>query len=292
MRTSLFLVSCLALLSLTACSDDGASASPANSGGTGTTTSQACTSDADCPAGEACAPTTGPQDFQPPGYRVHDQCTADQCAQLCAGVPSDQASFCLDSCLMAPCDGGGAGGGPGAAGSPSTGGFPGLPAAGSGGAPTSGGGSGVCRKVNGSSGGSGGSATATMSWTGTWNLSAQYKVKCDYGLGNVKEGEQSFTVAVELTGSNSSLTAQVASDEQYTLKGTGDDAKATLSGQFPFRDHTGDVASGTVTKDNSATLSLQPSSSKEASGSLRGQWKNQFGADCTIDGDGALQLTR
>jgi hypothetical protein len=127
-----------------------------------------------------------------------------------------------------------------------------------------------------------------ITWAGTWNVQVKYQAECDVGMGSLAHGEQDFTAAVALSGPNDNLQADAAG---YVMRGTGDGATLTLSGQFPVRDHKGNQASN-VAKTNNVTLKVtQVTSSNSATGSIEGAFTGKFGFKCKVK-DGVATLTR
>lgn len=129
----------------------------------------------------------------------------------------------------------------------------------------------------------------SFSWPGTWNVELSYEAACDTGFGNIKKGMQQHTNTMQLAaGSGSALTAEVMG---YELSGTGSSSSLTLSGQYPIRDHSGNVSSN-VMRENNVTISINKiTDSSRASGSIMGSYKGQFGFSCTVS-SGTVNMTR
>ncbi len=253
---------------------NGGSAGPSGPGG-GTTdpiVGKACTSHAECGTGYACeapAPTGG-------ACTPNRACTKLECRGICfaqgeidheTGQPTEACmSDCEANALC--CSGPGEG----------------APA------------EGKCVKTGTSTPppSDGGTTTPTptaMDWAGTWNATVEYDVSCDTGFGNIKSGHHSHTLTIEISSSGSSLTAepQVPTSSWSPMSGTGSDSGATISGEFPFRDHAGDTVGS---KDNSTTLKVtNVASASQASGTIEGRGVNRFGFDCNL-AKGTLTLTR
>lgn len=131
-------------------------------------------------------------------------------------------------------------------------------------------------------------AQVAITWAGTWNVQVNYEADCDVGMGNMARGAQDFTVAVVLSGPNDTLEANATG---YVMRGTGGGAGLTLSGQFPIRDHKGNVAAN-VTKNNNVTLKItQLTSTQSASGVIEGAFNGNFGFKCKVK-NGQVALTR
>lgn len=267
-------------LGLVACGGaDPGSASPTGGGGTtDPIVGKTCTSDAECGAGYACEAESS----SPPsggGCTPNRACTNLECRGLClaqgeidfeTGEPN---AACMSDCLANAlcCDDDGSGGG--------------------GSTPA-----GKCVKTGGSTtppsdGGTTAPPPASMSWSGTWNATVEYDVSCDTGFGNMKSGHHSHTLTIEIAASGTSLTAkpQAPTSSWTPMSGTGNDSGATISGEFPFRDHAGDTVGS---KDNSTTLKVTAvTSANQASGAIEGRGVNRFGFKCTL-ANGKLSLAR
>jgi hypothetical protein len=99
-------------------------------------------------------------------------------------------------------------------------------------------------------------------------------------------------VSANITGENSSLTAVFANDTGYTMTGTGSDARMTISGQFPGRDHNNNAAT-TVRANNNVTIVVNDiTDSNAASGTIEGNYETSGGIACTIQAGGSVELTR
>lgn len=137
--------------------------------------------------------------------------------------------------------------------------------------------------------GDGGSTSAqAMDWSGTWDVQLDYGVDCDYGLGNVKHGDLSFSNTMTLTVSGGSVTADIMG---YQMEGTGGDDRLKLNGQYPVRDENQSVA-GDVDASNNITLDIDTIlDADSAKGTISGTFDGQFGATCTIS-NGQAALSR
>lgn len=138
-----------------------------------------------------------------------------------------------------------------------------------------------------------GTPPAPVEWTGTWSVRAQYPVTCMWSsLGAPNTANLDFTVTARLTGANDDLTAVLANDSGYTMIGSGNDSRLTLSGQFPGRDHN-DNAATTVMRENSVTISIDEVIDHDtARGRIGGSYETSGGVSCDIGSGGVIELTR
>lgn len=300
----------LALLLLGACGGDGG-ATPAS-----------CSSDAQCAASEYCdvagasAPLLDPECFV---RCVEDTCDPSDsdcglaCAESCGDGEVSCGELCNDVCA----------GGPGGVPDPSCvvdcvpdceahrsdppPPPPPPPAdAGTTPPPPPPSGSGTCRPrtpppVDGGTAGTdagtpgtdAGTPPTPIDWTGTWNVHARLTSVCRFGsVGAPNNANLDYTVTAQLSGSNSSLTAVLAGDTGYTMTGTGTDARATLSGQFPGRDHNGNAAT-TVRRDNSVSITLDEVVDRDhARGTISGSYDTSGGIGCIIQSGGVIEFSR
>lgn len=134
---------------------------------------------------------------------------------------------------------------------------------------------------------------APIDWTGTWNLHVHYTSVCQWSsLGAERRTDQDYTVTARLSGSNSDLTAVVAGDTGYTMTGTGNDTRLTLSGQFPGRDDNGNSASR-VMRENNVTISIdEVTDANGARGGISGSYETSAGVSCDIASGGTIEMTR
>jgi hypothetical protein len=229
---------------------------------------KSCTSNGDCGAGYVC--DTGSSSPNPPTCTPDRACTPKECEGFCLGEGqidpnTGQASqACVDDCTQnSQCCSGGPSGPP----------------------------SGKCAVAPSSTNDGGTNPTPTpITWAGTWNTTVAYDVACDYA-GNVKKAHHEHTLTMKISGPNSSLEAapDVPNSGYSPLSGTGNDSGATLSGQFPFRDASGQIVSAS---GNSSTLKLTDvANANAASGSFQGQASDRFGAKCTVSG-GTVSISR
>ena len=221
-----------------------------------------------------------------------DLCEDPSCDNICGTVCQGDAG-CEQACRIdcEASENGGAGGGP------PIGGAGGGGAGGSGGSGGSGGGQvqpmGVCRSPTPEATPDPDEETpdppADLAWAGTWSTHVVYDVACDYGFNNIKRGHQDFRVTLQISGANGNLTADV---DGYTLTGNGNGRRMTLTGPFPARDFDGDITSN-VDRENQISLVIDTvEDANTARGAIEGAFKGQFGADCTINGGGTIELTR
>jgi len=256
-------------LALVACSSSTAGNGGTAGGGPSTTENvvgKTCSSDADCGSGYACQPESSSGS----GCTPDRACTSFECRGICLASgeidmeTGEPLAACMDDCGKNGkcCSGGGSG-------------------------PTSG----KCAKTSSTPSTTEDSGPAkTFSWGGTWNATVDYDVSCDWA-GSIKKGHQKFTLTVKIEASGTSLTATPTTPTSGwdPMTGTGDGSGATISGEFPFRDHSGDSVGS---RDNSVTLRLTTiSGDKAASGSIEGKGSNGFGAKCTIS-NGTLEFAR
>ena len=86
-------------------------------------------------------------------------------------------------------------------------------------------------------GGNGGSSnnnnSPSIQWANTWTVDVKYTADCNWANTAHNSGEQSYTVTMQVTGSNSSPQATLSGG--YELEGTGGDDRMTLTGDFPLR---------------------------------------------------------
>ncbi|MEO1273649.1 MAG: hypothetical protein AAFX99_36660, partial [Myxococcota bacterium] len=133
-------------------------------------------------------------------------------------------------------------------------------------------------------------STTPIDWTGTWNAQVVYEVSCDVGFGNIDTGNNDYRVTLQISGSNSSLTANI--DANYEMTGNGNDTRMTLSGTFPARDDDGDTGS-TASNENQISIVIDTVvDNNNATGTIEGQFKGRFSTDCTISSGGTVELTR
>jgi hypothetical protein len=108
-----------------------------------------------------------------------------------------------------------------------------------------------------------------------------YDVVCTFGGMARNQGTQEHTDTVVVSEAGSGFAASAGTN--YRLTGTGDDYGLVLSGQYPMRDHRGEVASGIVERDNRVTIRIeQILSANRATGAVSGSYRNSFGSACTI----------
>jgi len=261
------------LVLVVGCGSSSGSADPSSSGDAATTSveGRACKTDGDCGAGYRCEGAS----ISPEGCTPDRPCRADECASICLATPGGidletgkPTPECLANCKAEAlcCDGPG----------------------------TTKTAEGKCRKEASPTTDAGLTDTAPpapLDWSGTWNATVSYTTSCDVGFGSMKTGKNSHTLTVAVTASGSTLeaTPQAPDSGWSPMSGTGDGSGATLSGQFPFRDHAGDIVSS---KGNSTTLKLTSvTSSKKVSGTLEGRASSRFGFKCTTS-EGLIELTR
>lgn len=258
----------LALVAGAACSSS--PAADAASDGGATVEGRACKGDGDCGAGYRCVGASTTTDTCTPNR----PCRSDECATICLTTPGGidletgkPTTECLDKCKAEAlcCDG------PGATRTTD----------------------GTCRKSTTTPESDTGvdTAPAPIDWSGTWNATVSYTTSCDVGFGSMKTGKNShtLTVAVKASGGTLEATPQAPDSGWTPMSGTGDGSGATLSGEFPFRDHAGDTVSS---KDNSSTLRLTTvESAKKVRGTFEGKGSSRFGFKCTTS-DGVVELTR
>lgn len=160
-----------------------------------------------------------------------------------------------------------------------------LGCSGDGGGGDGGDGGGGSGQTTGDGGSTGGQA---MDWSGTWDVQLDYGVDCDYGLGNVKHGELSFSNTMTLSAGGGSVTADIMG---YQMEGTGGEKGLKLNGQYPVRDENQSVA-GDVDAGNNITLDIGTVvDADNAQGVISGTFEGQFGATCTIS-NGQATLSR
>jgi len=110
--------------------------------------------------------------------------------------------------------------------------------------------------------------------------------------GAPRDANLDYTVTAQLSGANTSLTAELAGDSGYTMTGTGNATRLTLSGQFPGRDHNANAAT-TVMRDNSVSITLdEVIDANRARGTLSGSYDTSGGVSCIIQSGGVLDFTR
>jgi hypothetical protein len=301
-----------ALWSLPACSDD----ETAEQSGTSTgvlSNGASCGRDSDCSSGycdrgslqkdfdcfSGCAVACSPEDADCQvdcANQCYDSCS-EFCADFCGG-DSDCAAECATDC---PIDGGGPvvpGPGP----DPEPDDTEETPET-----PTGGGTSGICAAApgggsttpdagNNNSPDAGGSDTSTpdgpdpeIDWAGTWSVAVDYNAACDVAAGSIREGQQQFVVTATMSANGGSVAAAF---DDYEMSGPGSATRLTLSGQFPIRDYDGDIASN-VRADNSITIVLSTIDDLNmASGTISGQFRGQFGSECSIQDGGTVTFSR
>lgn len=251
-----------------ACSSSSAGADATDSG----TSSEGrpCKADGDCGAGQRCVGARTTTD----GCTPDRPCRSDECAAICLATPGGidletgkPTAECLDRCKAEAlcCDGPGS--------TTTT--------------------DGTCRKASPAPDSDAGvdTAPAPLDWSGTWNATVSYTTSCDVGFGSMKTGKNTHTLTVTVKASGGALevTPQAPDSGWTPMSGTGDGSGATISGQFPFRDHAGDTVSS---KDNSSTLRLtEIDGPKKVRGAFEGKGSSRFGFKCTTSG-GVVELTR
>lgn len=276
----------LSALALIACDGGGTTSPPAT-----------CTRDADCGAGHYCDLAAGASmDLDDVCYAMcladcpfGDECTqictdacggteptscADLCDEACAGGPPECTADCVASCEEDPPPSGA-----------DAGTSPPPPA-----------GSGTCRPSSpppAQDGGTEPPPPEPIDWIGTWNVRAVYTASCMWSsLGAPRTVNLDYLVTAQLSGSNSSITAVLAGDSGYTMTGTGNDTRLTLSGQFPGRDHN-DNAATTVMRDNSVSIQVNEVVDHDtARGTIQGSYETSGGVSCDIQSGGTVELTR
>lgn len=252
----------------TACSSSstGADATDAGTSSEG----RACKGDGDCAAGYRCVGARTTTD----GCTPNRPCRSDECATICLTTPGGidletgkPTAECLDRCKAEAlcCDGPGS--------TTTT--------------------DGTCRKSSPTPDSDSGvdTAPAPIDWSGTWSATVSYTTSCDVGFGSMKTGKNTHTLTVTIKASGGALevTPQAPDSGWTPMSGTGDAGGATISGEFPFRDHAGDTVSS---KDNSSTLRLtEVDGPKKVRGSFEGKGSSRFGFKCTTSG-GVVELTR
>jgi hypothetical protein len=138
-----------------------------------------------------------------------------------------------------------------------------------------------------SSGGSTG-----FDWSGTWNADLAYSVACDFGFGNIKNASWTQTDTLKLAADGSGgVHVSFPTAVNFEMSGTGNDHLLTITGQYPAKDDGGGAASSVQT-ENTVTIKLDSiQDQNNASGTISGQFKGEFGQDCTMSG-GTAKLYR
>lgn len=134
------------------------------------------------------------------------------------------------------------------------------------------------------SGGSGPEQQAEIDLTGTWTLTADYEVYCEY-FANENQEARSVTQAVTLTGDNADLVGDL---DFFQITGSGNDSGLRLSGSFPLMGIDQVALSG---RDNMIAFSSTEVSEDEVTGDLSGRFDESNGAHCEIV-DGSFEMTR
>lgn len=148
---------------------------------------------------------------------------------------------------------------------------------------SSSGGSGTTTSSGSGSGSTGSGSMMGIDWSGTWSVDVAYSITCDTtGFGNFKDADWTQTDTLEIAANGGGLEVSFPSNVNYQLTGTGNDMGMTLSGQYPAKDEGGGAADiGEMA--NTVTIKVDSIfDANSADGSISGQYKGQFGQDCTI----------